>query len=125
MKPYPLELRQRIVDAVNQTTEPIADIAVTFGVSERYVYKLLALQRNGESLQPKVHGGGAQPKIVERHRRTLEQLIAEQPDATLEELRDRLHKRHRLRVSINTVWRAIDALDITVKKKLVARVKPQ
>ena len=45
MKPYPLELRQRIVEAVDQQYNTIAEVAEIFGVTERYVYKLLKLRR--------------------------------------------------------------------------------
>jgi transposase len=124
MQAYPLELRQRIVDAVNQRSVSIEQIAEMFGVTERYVYKLMKLHRDGASLAPKAHGGGAQPKVTEIHRATLTQAIAEEPDATLEELRLLLKRRHRLAVSINTVWRVLDGLGITVKKRLVEPAKP-
>lgn len=39
MKPYPIELRQRIVDAVDQQLDPIARIAQIFAVSERCIYQ--------------------------------------------------------------------------------------
>src|SRR5262245_12771753 len=45
MTPYPLELRQRIVAAVDQQSHTIEEIATLFGVSERYVYQLLKLRR--------------------------------------------------------------------------------
>ena len=63
MKPLPLELRQRIVDAVDQQRGTYAEIAEMFGVTERYLYKLLALRRTTGDLAPKPHGGGAVAKI--------------------------------------------------------------
>jgi transposase-like protein len=45
MNPYPVELRQRIVAAVEQKSQTIEEIAEIFGVTERYVYKLLKLHR--------------------------------------------------------------------------------
>jgi hypothetical protein len=41
MKPHPLELRERIVKAVDDQYGTIAEIAEMFNVSERYVFKLL------------------------------------------------------------------------------------
>jgi transposase len=45
MKPHPLELRKRIVAAVDQQEHTIEEVASLFGVSERYVYQLLKLRR--------------------------------------------------------------------------------
>src|SRR5262249_14248414 len=41
MKTYPIELRQKIVDAVDQQLGTYEEIAEMFGISEQYIYKLL------------------------------------------------------------------------------------
>lgn len=124
MKAHPIELRQRIVKAVEQKTQTIEQIARLFNVSQRYVYKLLKLERSGESLSPKEHGGGAVLKLKAKHRETLASLIAASPDATLEELQRLLRQRTRVDASISTIWRAVDALGITVKKKRGVPARP-
>jgi transposase len=124
MKPYPLELRQRIVDAVDQQRGTIAEIAEWFSVSERYVYQLLKLRRTRGGLAPRPHAGGAAAKLDEGKRLELAELTAEFPDATLDELRRLLRRRCRLQVSINTVWRALQRLDWTLKKRAAAPGKP-
>jgi transposase len=93
MKAYPLELRQRIVEAVDQQRGTIAEIAEWFRVSERYVYQLLQLRRTSGELAPRPHGGGATAKLDEGKRLELAKLTAEFPDATLEELRQLLRRR--------------------------------
>lgn len=65
MTPYPLELRQGIVEVVDQQTHTIEEIAALFGVSERYVYHLLKLHREVGDLIPLPHGGGAIAKLDE------------------------------------------------------------
>lgn len=124
MKPYPVELRERIVKAVVERTETIEEIAIMFGVTERYVYTLMRLHRQGESLAPKAHGGGAKPKVTDKHRQTLRDAVDKQPDATLEELQALLKRRHRLLVSINTVWRTLTGMNITRKKRPVEPARP-
>lgn len=124
MRAYPLELRQRIVSAVEQKTQTIEQIAILFGVSQRYVYTLIKRHRSGEDLSPKGHRGGARAKLTDAHRSKLATFIGESPDATLEELQDLLRRRSRLKVSIATVWRAVDRLEMTVKKRRVAPAKP-
>ena len=124
MKAYPLELRQRIVEAVDQQFGTMEEIAELFGVTERYVYKLLKLSRETGDLAPRPHGGGAKAKLTEKKRVTLAALMAEFPDATLEEIRELLRRRCRLQVCVNTVWRALRQINVTLKKRPVAPVKP-
>ena len=123
MKPYPLELRQRIVEAVEQQHGTIAEIAELFNVTERYVYKLLNLHLVPGDLAPRPHGGGAPAKLDEKKLRTLAELIAETPDATLAQLRDGLCRRCRVSLCTNTVWRAVERLDLTLKKRGAAPAK--
>jgi transposase len=123
MRPYPLELRQRIVSAVDQQSHTIAEIAAIFGVTERYVYKLLKLRQETGDLSPLPHGGGAQAKLDEKKLLTLAQLVDQFPDATLDELRQGVRRRCRVHVSTNTVWRALQQLDLTLKKRRGAHAK--
>lgn len=124
MKPHPLELRQRIVAAVDQQEHTIEEVAALFGVSERYVYQLLKLRRESGDLRPLPHGGGAAPKLDEAKLLDLAGLVAEFPAATLDELRELLRRRCRVSVSINTVWRGLQQIDFTLKKSPAGRVKP-
>jgi len=118
MKPYPLELRQPIVEAVDQKIQLMEEISELFGVSERYVYKLLALRRQTGDLAPLPHGGGAKAKMEETKVRKLAELVGEFPDATLNEFREVLQRRCRVRVCVNTIWRALQQLAGTRKKSL-------
>lgn len=124
MKPYPLELRQRIVQAVEQQHRTISEVAELFNVTERYVYKLLHLHLVSGDLAPRPHGGGAPAKLDEQKLLTLADLIAETPDATLAQLREGLRRRCRVTVCTNTVWRAVERLDLSLKKRRAAPVKP-
>jgi transposase len=118
MKPYPVELRQRIVEAVDQQLSTIEEIAGIFQVHSSYVYKLLRQRRETKDLAPLPHGGGANTKLEVEERRVLTELVARHPDATLDELRDLLRKTKRVSVSVSTVWRWVEALALTRKKSL-------
>jgi transposase len=124
MKAYPLELRQRIVDAIDNQLGTYAEIAEMFSVHERYIYKLLGQRRATGSITPRPHGGGAPAKLQDKHLEVLTNLVADQPDATLAELRDGLKKQTRTSVSVSTVWRALEAVAVTVKKRLAEPRKP-
>jgi transposase len=98
-----LEFRQRIVAAVDQQEHTIEKVAALFGVSERYVYHLLKLRRKTGDLSQLPHGEGAPLKLDGAKLLELAGLVAEFPDATLDELRELLRRRCRVNVSINTV----------------------
>src|SRR5262245_19205308 len=123
MNSYPLKFRQCIVDAVAQHYDTIEEIAALFGVTERYVYKLLRLRRETGDLSPRPQGGGAKTKLKYRHLLELAGIIARVPDATLEQLRELLRRRCRVSVCANTIWRGLRQIDFTVKKRTVTPAK--
>jgi transposase len=116
MKTYPIELRRKIIDAVDQQLGTYEEIAGMFGITEQYIYKLLRQRRETGSLAPLPRGGGAQAKLSEKHLLTLAELVAGQPDATLEELRQQLHRKTQVEVSISTIWRGLEQIDFSQKK---------
>jgi transposase len=122
MRAYPLEFREKIVAAVDDGAYTVAEVAELFGVGERYVYKLLARRREAGTLAPRGHGGGAPAKLSEGQLLKLVDLVAADPDASLEELREQL--RRRIRVSLTTLWRALDLLGLTRKKNRGGAPRP-
>jgi transposase len=116
MKTYPVELRQKIIDAVDQQLGTYKEIAEMFGIAERYIYKLLDQRRKTGSLAPLPRGGGAAAKLDEEHLLTLAELVARQPDATLKELGRQLQRKTNKRVSLSTVWRGLERIEFTQKK---------
>jgi transposase len=116
MKTYPIELRRKIIDAVDQQLGTYEEIAEMFGVTERYIYKLLRQRRETGGLAPLPRGGGAQAKLSEEHLLLLAELVARQPDATLEELRQQLRREAKVEVSVSTIWRGLEWIEFTQKK---------
>ena|SRR5882724_3114613 len=116
MKTYPIELRQKIVAAVDQQLGTYKEIAEMFGIAESYIYKLLSQRRETGSLAPLPRGGGAVAKLNEEQLLTLAEIVAKQPDATLEELRRQLQRQVKLEVSLSTVWRGLERIEFTQKK---------
>jgi transposase len=83
--------------------------------------KLLRQKRQIGDIAPQPHGGGAEAKLNKDHLMILTDLVAEFPDATLDELRQLIKKRTRVDVSIPTVWRACEALGLPRKKNYPGR----
>src|SRR5215208_299046 len=116
MAAYSLDLRQKIFDALERGVGTRIEIASLFGVHESFVYKLLRQKRERGDISPLPHGGGVVPKLSEEDLIVLRDLVAETPDATLDELRIQIRKRLRTEVSIATIWRALEALELSRKK---------
>ena len=124
MAAYSLDLRKRIVDAVERGIATKREIARMFGVHETFVHKLLRQKRERGDIAPLPHGGGAEAILKEDHLMILTELVAESPDTTLEEQREHLKKRARVEASVPTIWRALDELGLSRKKSRSVTRKP-
>ena len=108
--PLSMDLRTRIVAACDAGDSP-ADVAQTFSVTTRTVFKLLALRRETETLKPR--SGRTGPKLkLEEHRDRIVQMIRVTPGATLEEIWTQL----KLSGCLFTLWTALRRWGITLKK---------
>lgn len=117
MRPYPQELRVRVVAAVEQGENSIPEVASLFNVGVTFVKKMLRLHRAGDDLTPR-HGGGSEPSLKEPERALLREQIAAQPDASLEELQKVLVEKREVSVSQATVSRVLQALGLPRKKRV-------
>ena len=113
MQAYSQDLRERVVRACDEQRGSRRQIADLFGVSTAWIRRLLQRRRDTGSFAALPHAGGPKPKMTEERRDRLVVLLREQPDATLAELRDRLAAP----VHLTTVFRAVNRLRWTVKKK--------
>src|SRR3954463_12686191 len=124
MRPYSQDLRQRILDTIQRGDGSVRQIARRFLVSVSFVTRLLRTHRSTGSLEPRPHGGGNPPLLgpegLERPPGVtpplpgreglgrLRELSRQQPDATLEECRQRLG----VDCSLMTISRALGALGL-------------
>ena len=112
MKTYSLDLRERVVRAVDRGEQTRQQIAERFGVGTTWIKKLLRQREETGSIAPKPHGGGMPAKYRGKALERLKKALAAQPDATLEELRDRV----KVKASLMAVSRALDRLGRGEKK---------
>jgi transposase len=115
MRPYSQDLRQRILDTVARGEGSLHRIAERFLVNVSTIVRLLKQQRQTGSAAPKPHAGGRRPALGPDDIKRLLELIQEQPDATLDELRDRLG----VGCSRMAISRVLKKLRITRKKKVL------
>src|SRR3954454_8949550 len=114
MIPYSQDLRERILETVRRGAGSLRQIARRFLVSVSLVTRLLRAHRGTGSLDPKPHGGGHPAALGPEDLERLRELVGQQPDATLEELRQGLGAS----CSTMTISRALRKLGLPRKKKV-------
>ena len=113
MGPLSKDLRERVAAAVDNREGSLRQIARRFRVSVPFITRLLKRRRLTGSLAPKPHGGGHPAALDQKDLERLRRLLKEAPDATLQELRQRLG----VDCGPMAIWRALRRLKITRKEK--------
>jgi transposase len=110
MAPYSMDLRKRVVRAWDAGLDA-ESVAAKYEVSRAWVHRLVQRRRETGSIAPRKQTKFRHRVLAGQDER-LAALIAAQPDATLAELRDALPTT----AALSTLWRAIEQLQLTVKK---------
>jgi transposase len=113
MKAYSMDLRERVLATCDAKEGTKRAIAKRFKVSEDWIYKLLRQRRELGTLAPQYHLRGRKAVFQGKSLKRLKALVDEQPDRTLEELRDLSGQS----CSIMAVARALDRLGGRYKKR--------
>ena len=116
-KPCPLELRERVVEAVESGASR-REAAEWFDVSPSSAIKWMQRRQETGSIAAKPSGGSISP--LEAHAKLLLRAIAERPDLTLDEIVAVIRKR-RIAGSRSAVWRFFKRHNISFKKKACVR----
>jgi transposase len=115
-KPYSDDLRERVVAAIESgdTREEVAEL---YNMALSTVGGFIKRKRETGSVSPGKFGG-YKTFSLEPHTDLVKELVAEQPDRTLAELRDRLAK-EQVTVSQSAISRFLHHINLTFKKKSV------
>ena len=89
-KPISVDLRERIVAAYGEGEGTREEVARRFKVSLGMVKKLLQQQSRTGDLRPRYRFCGRKAKLMPEHGKTLQALVAKEPDLTLAEMKERL-----------------------------------
>jgi len=106
-----VDLRERVMVAEEEDVDIRKEIAESFGVTTRWIRKLVQQYRETGSIKPLPHGGGQQSKLTPERLERLKKLVDKKPAATLDELR----KSSRVACGKMTVSRALHQLGYSRK----------
>lgn len=116
MKPYSLDLRERVIAAVEAGQQSRASIATTFGVSPATIEKWWRRWRETRSVAALPHGGG-NPHVLAHCERIIRAALKKHPDATLDELCTRVWVVKGLTASRSMMCREVQQLKLPRKKR--------
>lgn len=108
------QIRERAV-ALRHEGHSAAMVGKWLKVSKRSVERYWKSHLEHGSVEPKRRGGYRRSRL-EEHEGALMQWISEQPDLTLEELKQRCEIRLGVRIGINALWQRLDRLELSFKK---------
>lgn len=109
-KAYSIDLRERVLEDYDEGARPV-DLMRRYRVARSWIYKLIQQRREVGHVEPLKGKTGRPLKLSDLGER-LRNIVAQRPDATLEEMRAKLP----VRVCVATVWKALNQLKLTLKK---------
>lgn len=122
MKPYSNDLRRRIVAAYDSGEHTLAAVAQLFSVSLATVKNFVRRNRLTGSADALPHAGGRKPSLNQKACAFIVEIVKQNNDLTLAQLCRRVKARHKKVVSVPTMRRLLQALDLPRKK---SRSTPQ
>jgi transposase len=113
---YSGDLRGRVLAAVDGGSAA-GVVAVRFGVSVSYIYRILARRRQTGETEARAQRSH-QPFKLAPHHEAIRAEVARRPDVTLDELRAWLVAEHGVSASLGLMHNTLARLDLTRKKRL-------
>jgi transposase len=121
MKPYSMDLRERVVSAIEKGDSSFRKVAQRFAASKNCVERWVIQKRTEGHVVPRKQGGSVSAAM--EHKAQLMVIFKEQTDATLAEYCERLFDATGLWVSQSTMCRTFQKLGLPRKKKRSAPAK--
>jgi transposase len=112
MAPYSMDLRTRVLRDADAGLSS-KELAAKYAVSRAWVDRLKQRRRETGEVSPRTQTKFRRRTLSDAQEQRLVFLITARPDATLAELREQLPTR----AALSTLWRTIDRLNLTVKKR--------
>ena len=82
MKPYSLDLREKVINAIEKGDSSVTKVAQRFGVSKNFVQKLVTQKRTKGHILPGKQGGSMVSPVL-KYKADLIAIVEKRNDATL------------------------------------------
>jgi transposase len=115
MKAYSTDLRERVIESVESGECNIPQAARRYKVSEPSIERWLARYRKTGACAPLPHGGGI-PRKLATAEVAIRAAVKAQPDATLQELCERVAQETRIKSDPSMMYRELVRLQLPLKK---------
>jgi transposase len=115
MKAYSVDLRERVVASVESGECNIPAAARRYKVSEPTIERWLARKRSIGTCAPLPYAGGPTRKLA-RAEAVIRAAVKAQPDATLQELCERVEKKTKIKSNSSMMYRELVRLKLPRKK---------
>jgi transposase len=90
MRPYSVDLRQRVLKAYDEEKWTVGQIAERFNVGQWWVYKLKRQRKRGDGIAPRKGKVGQPRRLGPEQLDRLTRYVDQHPDATLERIHEKL-----------------------------------
>jgi transposase len=114
MKPYSIDLRERVVSAIEKGDSSFRKVSQRFAVSKNCVERCVIQKRTQGHVVPRKQGGSV--SAVMEYKAQLMTIVEKQSDATLAEYCELLFDETELWVSQSTMCRTFQKLGLQRKK---------
>lgn len=111
---YSMDLRQRMLALYDEGLQT-KQVAQQLKVSPAWARRIKQWRTQGKPIGPRPTGG-SKPKLDQEARKHLARSVSEQPDATLEQLRQRIAAELHITISIGALWDTLAVMKLSLKK---------
>jgi transposase len=116
-KAYSQDLRAKIFEFYENNSFTQAEVAEQFGINISTFKRILKKYREDGTFEIKPYSNGRPPTIGNKDIILIEKFVLKTKDATLEEIRQYYLRKTQIEVSIPTIFRLLNKLDLRRKKK--------
>lgn len=113
---YSNDLRRKMLELYERGGISLAALAQRFRVSYGFAKKIRQQQLRTGQMERIPQQYGTRKQATEEVQQQLREMLRQQPDLTLAELREKLQESRRVKLSISGLWRVLQRMGLHLKK---------
>ena len=114
---YSLDLRKKVFSAWQAGEGSQRELAKRFNVSLSFIRDLSRRYRETGKITPKPQGGDRRSKLKEKEQKIVKKIVESKNDIYLREIQDRIQNQTGIVVSVSSLCRTLQKLQLRRKKK--------